>query len=285
MTDQTVTPEEETNTLKRLWMIGVNGLYEVSIDAVSSAGYLVDAANHLPVVLNALPGEQGFTPFTDKPFLGSGHIHASLTGGLDAYYGVTNITVPEPVTLTEHFAEGTGKAIGLAATALAAGPIIGAANSALVGGEAVVATTAATEVSAITRAVTAVTENAVVATGLDAAKYLGTKALGLTGSFAIANPLLTTALATGAGIGSLTDIFNNPAKTAGMLGVVFGVNALLNDYVGNLFGLIAGIAIALYFNQTIGSTANAVVDKGKELLEGVSSSTRRDPAMPGPGLP
>jgi hypothetical protein len=323
MTDQNTPPEEETNTFTRLWMLGVDGLYETMIVAASSPGYLVDAANHLPVVLNVLPGEQGFEPFSERPFLGSAQIYDTLSGAHNTYNDTMGVVVPEPATLTEHFAVGTGKAVGMGLSMLAAGPIIGAANSALVGGEAVVATNAATEVSSLTRAVTAVAENPVVSTGLDAAKYLGTKALGLTGRFAISNPLMTTALVSAAdlkfndggivkpaakgavnyvaekfglgtifadasdpsttqpGIANMYGFANDPAKTAGMLGVVFGVNALLNGYVGNLFGIIAGIAIALYFNQAIGDTANAALDKGKELL-GAATPARRDPALPGP---
>lgn len=323
MTDQTTTPEEETNTLYRYWMIGLDGVYDGMITGVSSLGYVVDAANHLPTVLNVLPGEQGFSTFHDRPFLGNQFIYENLTGGMDAYKDTMGIVVPDPVTTSEHFVHGTGEAVGLATTVVAAGPVIGAANSALVGGgEVAMAANAATKVSPVTSIFTAVTESPMAQSGFNALQYIGGKTASLVSRFAIANPLLSTGLLAGAdvayndgnivtpiaksganyvaekfGIGTIfTDssnpdavvpgpanlygFANDPAKTAGMLAVMFTANSLLNNYLGNALGLIAGLAIALVFNKVIGETSNDLVDKGRELLSG--SPAQRTPA-PAPG--
>lgn len=320
MTDETTTPEEETNTVYRYAMIGVDGVYNGLINGVSSLGYVVDAANHLPMVLNVLPGEQNFTTFHDRPFLGHDFIYDNLTGGMDLYKDTMGIVVPEPVTTSEHFAYGTGQAIGLATTVVAAGPIAGAAETALVGGETVAAVNAATKVSPLTSAFTAVTESPITRFAGDAVKWTGS----LAGRFALSNPLITTGLVAGAdvayndgnivtpiaksavnavtermgigtvfgnsadpnaaepGIANLYGLANDPAKVGGMLAVIFGMNSILNNMLGNTLGLIVSTAIALVFHQAIGNATHTAVDAGRDMLDSV---TRRDtPALaPAPG--
>ena len=83
------------------------------------------------------------------------------------------------------------------------------------------------------------------------------------------------------GIANLYGLVDNPAKTAGMLAVIFGVNSILNNVFGNTLGLIASIAIALVFHQTIGNATNAVVDTGRDLLNGATRQDTR-PVAPAP---
>lgn len=231
MTDETTIPEEETNTFYRYAMIGIDGVYDGMIAGVSSLGYVVDAANHLPMVLNVLPGEQGFSTFHDRPFLGSEFIYDNLTGGMDAYQDTMGIVVPEPVTLSEHLVHGTGEAVGLATTVVATGAVLGAANTALVGGETVAVVNTATKVSPITSAFTAVVENPVVQAGTNAATYIGSQIASLAGRFAIANPLLTSGLAAGADITFNDGRIVTPVAKSGVnyLAESFGLGTIFRD--------------------------------------------------------
>ena len=316
--------EQETNTGWRISMIGVDGIYRGLARGVSGFGLLVDGVNHSPRLLNLLPGVENFGPMSPRPFLGSAQIYDSLTGAHQGYKDLTGIVVPEPATTTERLAAGTGEALGLGAVALATGPVLGAANATLVGGgETALAVNAATRVSPVTQAFTTVAENPVMRTAGDMLQWVGSKALSLTGRFAISNPLLTTGIVAATdvavndgrlvtpvaksavnavsermgigtifgdsanpngaqpGIANLYGLVDNPAKTAGMLAVIFGVNSILNNVFGNTLGLIASVAIALVFHQTIGNATSAVVDAGRDLVNG---TTRQETPVPAPAL-
>lgn len=77
--------------------VGIDGIYQGIINTLALPGYLVDAANHAPTVLNILPGEQGFSTFSDDPFLGSGQIRSGLTSLYQGYNDVAGVTVPQRV--------------------------------------------------------------------------------------------------------------------------------------------------------------------------------------------
>lgn len=72
------------------------------------------------------------------------------------------------------------------------------------------------------------------------------------------------------GIGNLYGLVNDPTKTAGMMAVIFGANAILNNMFGNVGGLIASVVLALVFHQTIGNASHAAVDAGRDLLDRVT---------------
>lgn len=115
------TPAEEDVTWSHRFSVGMEGLYDGLITGVSAVGYVVDAVNYAPSILNVLPGEQGFSNFSDRPFLGHEMIYDTLNGGYEGYKDLTGIETPELVDVTDHIVYGTGYVAGEATAIVATG--------------------------------------------------------------------------------------------------------------------------------------------------------------------
>ncbi len=112
--------------------ITTDGVYQGLIGILSAPGLLVDAANNAPRILNILPGDQGFGPITDDPFLGSSQIRRGLTGLYNGYNDLTGVEVPETVDMTDHLLHLGGRVAGSAAASGGGAAVIG--NSSMLSG-------------------------------------------------------------------------------------------------------------------------------------------------------
>lgn len=318
--------EKELNIWHRIGVFG-EGFWDGTIDAVSSVGLVIDAANHAPRLLNVLPYVDGFEPFHPRPFLGSAMIHDSLTGAHDAYKDAVlsgGATMFDPVDTTDHLIYGGGYVTGVAAGAVSTGAV---ANSALAAAAPAVTGAAATE----TTVGSLIGRQFVTASGNPTLLGHGTNLLGqgalATGKYAATLPLrypfMTAATAAyvdiahndarltahygkeGAnfvsermGIGpvfatesnpegfSALNLLQDPAKLAGMATVMFAMNSVLNNFLGNALGLIASLALALTFHELIGEKSNQLVTFARDAVGGLTGAQndRTPPQAPAPGL-
>ncbi|MEM6780248.1 MAG: hypothetical protein AAF569_00120 [Pseudomonadota bacterium] len=78
-----------------------DGVNRGLIGLASLPGYVVDGVNHAPRILNAvnvIPGvEVDIGPMTDNPFLGSEHIHTSLTDGYEGLVIAVDGQMPQAI--------------------------------------------------------------------------------------------------------------------------------------------------------------------------------------------
>lgn len=109
MTDNTA--ENQTGWTHRLTVAG-EYLNRGMINTVSALGYVVDGVNHSPRLLNAIPGVEGFTPMSDRPFLGSAMIYDNLAGGYGAYKDVMGVQTPELKDGTDRAIAGVAELAG-----------------------------------------------------------------------------------------------------------------------------------------------------------------------------
>lgn len=82
------------------------GMAHLNAGIASTLGAPIDLLNMAPSILNILPGEQGFSTFSDKPFLGSESI-AGMMGNVGA-----SVAKEPPQTTYEQFMRGAGEAAG-----------------------------------------------------------------------------------------------------------------------------------------------------------------------------
>lgn len=81
--------------------VGLDGVYSSLIDIATLPGYAVDGINHLPRLLNLIPGVDGIGPITDRPVLGSEYINENLTAGYEGYLGLFGEERPEILDETD----------------------------------------------------------------------------------------------------------------------------------------------------------------------------------------
>lgn len=104
----------------------IEGLYDGAIDVIALPGYAVDAVNHAPMILNVLPGDQGFSTFSDRPFLGHDMIRDSLKGAHNAYKDAVGVETPQILDGTDQALRVGGELAGGGIVTMGAGTVVGA---------------------------------------------------------------------------------------------------------------------------------------------------------------
>jgi len=263
MTQADETATDEQGGFGHYGMLSIDGLYDGLIAVASTPGLIVDAVNQAPRILNILPGEQGFTAFSDDPFLGSAQIHDGLTSLHHGYNDVAGVVVPERETTLDNLAYGAGyvggavittAGVGVATTALTA-PATGlplAAQSSFL------STPAGSAVNAATNAVTSTVSG------------------GLRGSWwAVTHPMQATFAATAVGgTASAIDIAANEGRLTSEAAeaVVTGAVDLVASGADALAERFIGSSISEAFN-------NHAPDWMQDTFESIVEAARENPEI------
>lgn len=97
--------------------LAASGMQGLTKGAANLVGAPVDAVNMSPMLLNLLPGEQGFKPFSENPVGGSQSVYDAVTAPRDVVQEALGMDTGdfEPRNAAERFSERIGEEVGAAA--------------------------------------------------------------------------------------------------------------------------------------------------------------------------